>query len=336
MDFKALLLKQENNSLKASIEQLNETNLPQGDVLVEVHYSSLNYKDAMAFGNKGIIRKFPVVPGIDLSGIVVESNSAKFKSGDSVVLTGWGIGEKHWGGYTQMTRVKSEWLTLLPNGLSLKMAMQIGTAGLTAMLSVMTLEKNGIEPSSGDVLVTGASGGVGSIAIALLARKGYHVTALTGHLENTDYLKSLGAATVLDRQSFLIHKRPGRFSMETETYAGVIDTVGGQVLAAALSRAKYGSCVAMCGLVGGTDVDTSVFPFILRAIKLIGIDSVMCPSDVRELAWRRIVEEMPKEIIERATIEITLGQIPMYAQKMLEGTARGRTIVQVIESQLEE
>jgi acrylyl-CoA reductase (NADPH) len=327
MDFKALMLRQEENSLSANIEQLNINHLPAGDVLLEVKYSSLNYKDAMAIGNRGIIRKFPAVPGIDLAGTVVESQSLTFKTGDKVILTGWGIGEKHWGGYSQYSRVKSDWLTSLPNGLSPKTAMQIGTAGLTAMLSIMALEENGVSPESGDILVTGASGGVGTLAIPLLSRRGYRVVALTGHPENSGYLKSLGASNVLERTSFLVPKRPGRFMVEPESYSGVVDTAGGPVLAAALSRMKYRGCIALCGLVSGTDIDTSVFPFILRAVRLIGIDSVMCSRLERETAWKRLAAEFPRDLVDASTQEIGLADIPRWANKMLNGEGKGRTIV---------
>ena len=327
MKFKVLNLKQQNESLSSVIELLDESELPEGDVLIEVHYSSLNYKDAAALGNRGIIRKFPMVPGIDLAGVVIESQVPAYKAGDSVLLTGWGIGETHWGGYSQINRVDSKWLVPLPKGLSLKQAMSLGTAGLTSMLSVMALEENEITPNSGEILVTGASGGVGSLAIPLLVKKGYKVTALTGRLDNSEYLKELGATQILERSSFLIQKRPGRFTIESEAFAGVIDTVGGDVLAAALARTKYAGCVTACGLVGGTDINTSVFPFILRGIHLVGIDSVKCPSAKRERAWKQIATEFPLPILDKITKEIQLQEVPKYAEEMLAGSGLGRKVV---------
>lgn len=252
--FKALLLNSEDGKVFPEIVELTPEQLPDGDVLIDVHYSSLNYKDAMALGNKGIIRKFPTVPGIDLAGVVRESADARYRPGDAVVLTGWGIGERFWGGFAQMARVKADWLVPLPAGLSLKQAMQIGTAGLTAMLCVQAIEHQGVRPESGEVLVTGASGGVGSVAVALLAELGYRVCAMTRPGQE-DYLRQLGAARTIDRTALAEGARPGRQAMEVETFAGAVDTVGGATLAAIIARLNYRGAVAACGLVGGVDLE---------------------------------------------------------------------------------
>ncbi|MGE5384690.1 MAG: oxidoreductase [Betaproteobacteria bacterium] len=324
-NFKALVLKSEDGKVFPSIDQLTLEALPEGDVVIDVRYSSINYKDAMAIGNRGIIRKFPAIPGIDFAGTVRTSANPAFKPGDAVVLTGWGVGERHWGGYSQVARVKSEWLVPLPAGLDLKQSMQIGTAGLTAMLCVQALEHQGVRPDAGPVLVTGASGGVGSVAVAVLAKLGYEVWAMT-RPDQGDYLASLGAKKIVGRNDFAPSK-PGRPILEAETFAGVVDTVGGQTLAALIARVAYRGSIASCGLVGGTDVDTTVYPFILRGVNLLGVDSVRCPTPVRLQAWQRLAQDLPLAMLDHASREIALEQVPEIAAELLEGRGHGRVVV---------
>ncbi len=325
MEFKALLLKSEAGEVRPIIERIGLNVWPDGDTVVDVHYSSINYKDAMAIGNRGIIRKFPAVPGIDLAGIVRESANPAFRPGDAVVLTGWGIGERHWGGFSQVARVQSGWLVPLPAGLTLKQTMQVGTAGLTAMLCVEALEHAGLRPATGPVLVTGASGGVGSVAVAVLARLGYEVWAMS-RPDQADYLTALGASRIVGRDDFAPAK-PGRPVLEAETFPGVVDTVGGATLANLLARVAYRGSVAACGLVGGTDVDTTVYPFIIRGVNLLGIDSVRCPTPVRQQAWQRIARDLPLSIFERASREIALEAVPGVAAEVLAGHGHGRVVV---------
>lgn len=324
-NFKALVLKSEDGKVFPSIDQLTLDALPEGDVVIDVRYSSINYKDAMAIGNRGIIRKFPAIPGIDFAGTVRTSANPAYKPGDAVVLTGWGVGERHWGGYSQVARVKSEWLVPLPAGLGLKQSMQIGTAGLTAMLCVQALEHQGVRPDSGPVLVTGASGGVGSVAVAVLAKLGYEVWAMT-RPDQADYLTSLGAKKIVGRNDFAPSK-PSRPILEAETFAGVVDTVGGQTLAALIARVAYRGSIASCGLVGGTDVDTTVFPFILRGVNLLGVDSVRCPTPVRLQAWQRLAQDLPLATLDHASREIALEQVPEIAAELLDGRGHGRVVV---------
>ncbi|MDH3671874.1 MAG: oxidoreductase, partial [Gammaproteobacteria bacterium] len=276
-----MVLTQQDKDTRYAFQNLTVDALPEGDVLVDVAYSSLNYKDGLAVTGKGkVVRKFPMVPGIDLAGVVAESASKNFKVGDEVVLTGWGVGESHWGGFAQKARVNSAWLTRRPRGLDLEQAMAIGTAGFTAMLSVMALEDRGLKPGNGPVVVTGAAGGVGSVALALLAKLGYYITASTGRAELREYLETLGANEFVDRQDLGREAKP----LEKETWAGAIDTVGGQTLATVLSQMRYGGTVAACGLAGGTALETTVFPFILRGVALLGVDSVMCEAKRRKRA----------------------------------------------------
>lgn len=324
-NFKALVLKNEDGKVFPVIEQLTLEALPEGDVVVDVQYSSINYKDAMAIGNRNIIRKFPAIPGIDFAGIVRQSANPQYKAGDAVVLTGWGVGERHWGGYSQVARVKSEWLVPLPAGLSLKQSMQVGTAGLTAMLCVQALEHQGVKPGAGPVLVSGASGGVGSVAVAILAGLGHEVWAMSRPGQE-DYLKGLGAAKIVGRDEFAPSK-PGRPILEAETFAGVVDTIGGPTLAALIARVAYRGSVASCGLVGGTDLDTTVFPFILRGVNLLGIDSVRCPTPVRQAAWESIAQRLPLAMFEQASREIALEQVPEIADELLAGQGHGRVVV---------
>ena len=328
--FKALVLEQNGDAVLPHLRELTLDDLPAGDVLVRVHYSSLNFKDSMALANKGIIRKFPAVPGIDLAGVVVESSNPAYQAGDQVVLTGWGIGERHWGGYSQFARVKAEWLVPLPTGLSLLQAMQVGTAGFTAMMCVDALEQAGLKPGQGPVAVTGASGGVGSVALPILAALGYETWALTNRESQTDYLKSLGASKVLLRQE-LLSTKPTRPVLDTETFAGVVDTVGGETLAALIARVIYGGSVAMCGLVGGTNLDTTVFPFILRGVNLLGIDSVRCPVERRLRTWARIAKELPHAALNKASTTISLGEVIDVAADMQKGHAIGRSVVSLLD-----
>jgi acrylyl-CoA reductase (NADPH) len=326
-DFKALLLKSEDGKLIPVIEQISLDAWPDGDTIIDVQYSSLNYKDAMAIGNRGIIRKFPAVPGIDLAGTVRDSANPAFKPGDAVVLTGWGVGERHWGGYSQVARVKSDWLVPLPAGLSLKQSMEIGTAGLTAMLCIQGLEQNGLKKGSGPILVTGASGGVGSIAVAILASLGYEVWAMT-RPDQADYLTTLGASKIVGRDEFAPSKA-GRPVLEAETFPAIVDTVGGVTLANLLARVSYRGSVASCGLVGGTEIDTTVFPFIIRGVNLLGIDSVRCPTPVRQQAWERLAKDLPKTMLERVSREIALEEVPLVAAELLAGQGHGRVVVRL-------
>lgn len=325
-NFKALVLAQEDGGTVSALQDISTDALPEGDVLVRVSYSSLNYKDGLAVMGKGkVVRRFPMVPGIDLAGIVESSEAAEFKPGEPVLLTGWGVGEGHWGGYAQMARVKSQWLTQLPEGLSPEQAMAIGTAGFTAMLCVMALEEHGLEATAAPVLVSGAGGGVGSVAVALLSVLGYAVTAVTGRSALHDYLRGLGAQDILARDSLARAAKP----LDSETWAGAVDTVGGQTLATVLSQMRYGCAVAACGLAGGVQLETTVFPFILRGVTLRGIDSVMCPQPHRRKAWARLAHDLPKDRLAAMTQKIALADVPAMAQAILKGQVRGRVVVDV-------
>jgi len=324
--FKALVLNQKDGNTTHSIENLTQNDLPDGDVQIAVEYSSLNFKDALAITGEGkIVRQWPMVPGIDLAGTVSGSDSAKFKVGDHVVLTGWGVGERYWGGYTQTARVKSDWLVPLPYGMDSYQAMALGTAGLTAMLCVMTLDEANVTPDKGTVLVTGAAGGVGSVAIAILASIGYRVAALTtpGQEHTHDYLRKLGAAEVISGSEWAETPR----SLETQRWSGAIDTVGSKVLARVLSEVKYGGAVAACGLAGGTDLPTSVMPFILRGVSLRGVDSVMCPIPRRKDAWARLARDLPKIALTNIAKIVTLEEVPSHAEEMLRGRHKGRVVI---------
>lgn len=328
--FKAIVVRQhDSKQLSSSIETLTVDDLPKGDVLVRVLYSSLNFKDAAAMANRGIFRQFPIVPGIDFAGVVEESSDSRYRAGDEVVLTGWQVGEQYWGGMSQYARVSGDWLVKKPEELSLYDCMAIGTAGLTAMLSVLTLEEQGVRPGGREVLVTGAAGGVGSTAVTLLARKGYAVAALTGRPETDAYLRELGAAHIVPRDEFSTSKRPGRMTMDKEIYAGAIDVVGGAVLSAILPRLAYGSTVAVCGLAGGTDLDTTVFPFILRAIRMIGIDSVRAPAARRLEAWNALATLIGSDELKKISTEISLDQVFETCPKLLAGRIRGRCVVRL-------
>ena len=323
--FRALVLtRDDEGKTHADIRELTEADLPDGDVLVDVEYSSLNYKDGLAITGKGkVVRSFPMVPGIDLAGTVLSSASDDYQPGDKVVLTGWGIGEKHWGGFSRRQRVRSEWLVPLPGELSPRDAMAIGTAGFTAMLCVMTLEEAGITPDRGQVLVTGASGGVGSVAVTLLGRLGYEVVAVTGRPEGADWLRELGAKDVLSREEMSQPPRP----LEGQRWAGAVDTVGGVMLARVLAETAYDGAVAACGLAGGFELPTTVMPFILRNVSLRGVDSVMCPVQRRKRAWERLARDLPMKALGEIAHEATLEQVPELAGQILAGQVRGRLVV---------
>lgn len=323
--FKALVLDQKDGVVQASLREFPTDSLPEGEVLVAVSYSSLNYKDGLAVTGQGkIVRQYPMVPGIDLAGTVEESRSPQFKPGDSVVLTGWGIGESHWGGYAQLAQVPSDWLLPLPQGLTLKQAMGIGTAGLTAMLSVMALEERGMTAGGREVIVTGAAGGVGSVAVAILAKLGYPVVASTGRPEVHEYLRMLGARHILDRQ--VLHA-PADKPLEAERWGGAVDTVGGETLAALLRGMAYGTSVAVCGLAGGSLLHTTVFPFILRGVSMIGIQSSQASRVRRQAAWARLVRDLPRERLDRMMQVVSLEDIPALCQDILRGRIRGRVVV---------
>ncbi|WP_133010653.1 MDR family oxidoreductase [Marinomonas flavescens] len=323
--FHALIINQnEARQQSCTLSQVEESQLPEGDVLVEVAYSTLNYKDALAITGKGrIARSFPMVPGIDLVGKVLQSDSERFQEGDWVLLNGFGVGEMHWGGLAEKARLKSDWLIPLPAGIDAKQSMAVGTAGYTAMLSVLALEKQGVTPDSGEILVTGANGGVGSYAIRLLNRLGYQVVASTGRMAESEYLKSLGANDVIDRATL---SEPGK-PLQKERWAGVIDCVGSHTLANACASTKYGGVVTACGLAQGLDFPASVAPFILRGVKLIGIDSVMRPLADRTEAWQRLSELLQPEDFDVISQEITLDKVEETAYELLEGNVRGRVIV---------
>jgi acrylyl-CoA reductase (NADPH) len=322
--FKALVLTQEDGKTVSTIKQLSNDDLPEGDVLLAVEYSSLNYKDGLAITGKGkIVRQWPLVPGIDLAGSVLESSSADYKAGDRVVLTGWSVGEKYWGGYSQRQRVQSKWLVPMPEGLDSKQAMTIGTAGFTAMLCVLTLEEAGVTPDKGTVLVTGASGGVGSVAVAILAKLGYTVAAVSAKPDADDFLRSLGASEILTREEMSAPPR----ALEGQRWAGAVDVVGTTTLARVLAEMNYGGCVAACGLAGGADLPTTVMPFILRNVSLRGVDSVMCPVERRKLAWQRLVTDLPSKALGEIGHVASLEELPDLAEKITTGGVRGRVIV---------
>ena len=322
--FKALVLTQSDGKTVSDIKQLHNDDLPDGDVLLAVDYSSLNYKDGLAITGKGkIVRQWPMVPGIDLAGTVLESSSPDYSSGDSVILTGWSVGEKYWGGYSQRQKVQSKWLVPMPSGLDSRQAMAIGTAGFTAMLCVMALEEAGVKPDSGTVVVTGASGGVGSISVAILAKLGYTVAAVSGKPEADAYLKELGASEILGREEMNQPPRP----LEGQRWAGAIDSVGSTVLARVLAETQYGGCVAACGLAGGADLPSSVMPFILRNVRLQGVDSVMCPVERRKIAWRRLADDLPAKALGEIGQVASLEELPALAESITLGGIRGRVIV---------
>ncbi|WMS95876.1 MDR family oxidoreductase [Pseudoalteromonas sp. HL-AS2] len=321
---KAIVINKDDNNYSASLSSIKNSDLPNENVTIDVLYSTLNYKDGLAITGKGpVVRSFPMVPGIDLVGTVSHSTSDEFKSGDKVILNGFGVGEKHWGGLAQKAALNSDWLIPLPAGISPKQAMQVGTAGYTAMLSVIALEKQGITPDSGEVLVTGANGGVGSFAIYLLNKLGYNVTAATGRMEQSDYLKELGAANVINRDEL---SNPGK-PLQKERFAAAIDSVGSHTLANICASLKYGGVVTACGLAQGMDLPGSVAPFILRGIRLIGIDSVMRPKADRIEAWDRLASLVAADYLDKISTEITLEQVIDNAEQLMKGKIRGRVVV---------
>ncbi|MBH0092544.1 acrylyl-CoA reductase (NADPH) [Pseudoalteromonas sp. SCQQ13] len=321
---KAIVINKDDNNYSASLSSIKNSDLPNENVTIDVLYSTLNYKDGLAITGKGpVVRSFPMVPGIDLVGTVSHSTSDEFKSGDKVILNGFGVGEKHWGGLAQKAALNSDWLIPLPAGISPKQAMQVGTAGYTAMLSVIALEKQGITPDSGQVLVTGANGGVGSFAIYLLNQLGYNVTAATGRMEQSDYLKELGAANVINRDEL---SNPGK-PLQKERFAAAIDSVGSHTLANICASLKYGGVVTACGLAQGMDLPGSVAPFILRGIRLIGIDSVMRPKADRIEAWDRLASLVAADYLDKISTEITLEQVIDNAEQLMKGKIRGRVVV---------
>lgn len=325
--FPALVLTEDDGKVASAVREMGTDELPAGDVTVRVTYSGLNYKDGMIVNGIGrLVRDYPHVPGIDFAGVVETSDNDRYKPGDAVVLTGWRVGEVHWGGYAGMARVKSDWLVPLPKGLTDKRAMAIGTAGFTSMLCVAALEDHGVSPESGTVLVTGAAGGVGSVAVSILAKLGYTVAASTGREAQHDYLRSLGASEIVDRSELSeASKRP----LEGERFAGTVDTVGGTTLARVLAQTKYGGSVAACGLAGGANLETTVLPFLLRSVNLLGIDSVMQPYENRVRIWQRLVEDLPMERLDALTEEIALTDVPSAASDILKGQVRGRLVVKL-------
>ena len=324
--FKAIVINKDDKGYRAELGQLEESALPAGDVRVRVHYSTLNYKDGLAITGKGpVVRSFPMVPGIDFAGEVLESTSPEFKVGDAVLLNGWGVGEGHWGGLAQQARVKADWLIPLPKGFTAKQALAIGTAGYTAMLCVMALQKHGVKPADGEVLVTGAAGGVGSFAIALLAKLGFTVVASSGRPQEAEYLRSLGAAEVIDRSSL---SEPGK-PLARERWAAVVDSVGSHTLANACAATKSEGAVAACGLAQGMDFPGSVAPFILRGVTLYGINSVTVPKAKRIAAYEQLSALVDLKTLDAISHEISLGEAIQYADALMKGNVRGRVIVDV-------
>jgi acrylyl-CoA reductase (NADPH) len=325
--FKGILIEKDQDSYKTSLSDIDESSLPEGEVTVDIGFSSINYKDALAItGKSPVVRRFPMVPGIDFAGRVSDSTHADFHKGMQVVLNGWGVGEVHWGGLAQKARVQGEWLVPLPSRFDTRQAMAIGTAGYTAMLSILALERQGITPDRGDILVTGAAGGVGSVALAILSKLGYRVIALSGRIsEETDFLTGLGAADIIPRSEL---SEPGK-PLAKERWAGVVDVVGSHVLANACAGTQYGGVVTACGLAGGMEFPATVAPFILRGVSLIGIDSVMCPKPLRLEAWRRLEQDLDLSKLSAISAEIGLSEVIDTADDLLAGQIRGRRIVDV-------
>ena len=325
MTFRAVLLTQEDRKVSAEVAQLEDSQLPDGDVTVDVSYSTVNYKDGMILNGVGrLVRDYPHVPGIDFSGIVRASNDSRYVEGDRVVLTGWKVGEAHWGGYAERARVSGDWLVKLPEGLSELEAMSVGTAGFTSMLAMQALEDHGI--GSAPVLVTGAAGGVGSVAVHLLSQAGYDVAASTGRPETSDYLTKLGASQIVSREELA---EPPSGPLASERWGGCIDAVGGTTLAHLLTEMQYGASVAACGLAGGNELSTTVIPFLLRGVNLLGIDSVMCPFEIRDEAWSRLDKLIDRKILAEMTTVVGLAEVPQLGSDILAGQVRGRTVVDV-------
>ena len=328
MAFNALVVERDaDGSTRAAVRRLELDDLPDGEVTVDVAYSTLNYKDGLCMGpGAGLVRRYPHVPGVDFAGTVESSDDPRYRPGDEVVLTGWRVGEAHWGGYAQKARVKADWLVPLPEGLTLRQAMAIGTAGLTAMLAVMALEAHGLAPGHGPVLVTGAAGGVGSVAVALLARLGHEVAAVTGRPEAEGYLRGLGAARIVPREELA---EAGTRALESETWAGCIDAVGGPMLARVTKQLKYRAAVTAVGNAGGVEVPLNVIPFLLRGVSLIGIDSVLQPFEARRAAWARLVRDLDLGQLEAMVRPATLAELPELGRAILKGGVQGRVVVDV-------
>jgi acrylyl-CoA reductase (NADPH) len=326
-EFAAIVVDEADGRVTAQLRQIERSQLPPGDVLVRVRYSSVNYKDGLALMGQGrVIRQYPGIPGIDLAGRVEESTSDQFAPGDEVVMTGCGPGETRWGGYAELARVNAKWLVPLPEGMTARQAMGVGTAGFTAMMSVMALEAHGLTPGGRPVVVTGASGGVGSVAVALLARLGYEVTASTGRAETHDYLRTLGAHTIIDRAELAA---PSTRPLESERWAGAVDSVGGATLAGVIRTLQIGASVAACGIAGGAEVPTSVQPFILRGVSLLGIDSLRVPQARRREVWARLRRDLPLDLLEGMLRVVPLAEVVAVAPRILGGQVRGRTVVEV-------
>ena len=324
--FKALLLEKDDAGFRAGIRELDEAALPEGDVLVAVAHSTLNYKDGLAITNRGpVVRKWPMVAGIDGAGRVLESSHPQWRAGDAFILNGWGVGETHWGCLAQKARLKGDWLVPLPAAFTTRQAMAIGTAGYTAMLCVLALERHGLQPGDGEVLVTGATGGVGSVATALLGKLGHRVVAATGKAAEADYLRSLGAADVIDRAELAAPGKP----LQKERWAAVVDAVGSHTLANACAQTRYGGVVAACGLAQGADLPATVMPFILRGVTLAGVDSVMAPQPLRREAWQRLARDLDPKRLETITTEVPLAQAIARAQDLMAGKLRGRVVVTI-------
>jgi len=324
--FKALVVEKDDQGYRSNLQELDESQLPEGDVTVKVSHSTLNYKDGLAITGKGpVVRKFPMVPGIDLAGVVEESSHPDYQAGDAVLLNGWGVGEGHWGGLAQKARLKGDWLVPLPAEFTPAQAMSIGTAGYTAMLCVLALERQGVKPEDGEILVTGAAGGVGSVAISLLSRLGYQVVAATGRPADADYLKSLGAVDIIERSQL---SEPGK-PLAKERWAGAVDVVGSHTLANICASTRYRGVVTACGLAGGMDFPSTVAPFILRGVTLVGIDSVMCPREERLQAWQRLAKDLDMSKLEAISQQVGLSEALPLAEKLLKGKVRGRLVVDV-------
>ena len=324
--FKGILIEKDESGYRAALKDIEEAQLPEGDVTVRVSHSTLNYKDGLAITGKApVVRKFPMVPGIDLAGTVEHSEHPHYKVGDAVLLNGWGVGETHWGGLAQKARVKGNWLVPLPTAFTPQQAMSIGTAGYTAMLCVLALERQGVKPVNGEIVVTGAAGGVGSVAIAVLSQLGYTVVAVSGRPEEADYLQSLGAVEVLERAQFSAPGKP----MGKERWAGAVDVVGSHTLANVCATTKYRGVVTACGLAGGMDFPASVAPFILRGVTLVGVDSVMCPQADRLEAWQRLGRDLDLAKLGVISREIGLSEVVPVATQLLNGEVKGRVVVDV-------
>ncbi|MCK1463178.1 oxidoreductase [Bradyrhizobium sp. 2] len=325
--FKAIRIDKADKGTTAALTQFDDSELMDGDVTVRVEWSTLNYKDGLALTGKApVVRRFPMIAGIDFAGTVETSAHPQWKAGDKVVCTGWGMGETHLGAYAEKARVKGDWLVALPQGLSARDAMAIGTAGFTAMLSVLALEKHGLSPKSGPVVVTGAAGGVGSVATAVLSKLGYYVIASTGRASEADYLKEIGAAEIIDRNELSAAAKP----LAKERWAGGVDSVGSTTLANLLSMTKYGGAIAACGLAAGMDLPSSVAPFILRGVCLLGIDSVMCPIEPRKAAWQRLASDLDRTKLSEITHEIPIDEVSEWGAKILAGQVRGRIVVKIV------